>query len=245
MLAAIRVDLFDMASGHRFHTHVHDEHQLVWAPVGVLTVEIRSSYWVLPPTLALWVPAGTPHATSATRPTVMQGVYMPVAGCPVGWERPTVVSVGSLLRSLLQHLDRDDLDAGERSRAEAVVFDLLRPVEVATIEVPMPTDDRAAAVARALIADPCDERGIEHWGRTVGASARTLTRLFTTETGMNFAQWRTQVKLRASLGHLASGMSVTAVAGAVGYRSASAFVAAFRDATGHTPGAYFAAAAEE
>jgi AraC-like DNA-binding protein len=151
-----------------------------------------------------------------------------------------VVAVDDLLRALLLHLD-NDVALAPRQRAEAVVFDLLTPVSVTTITLPMPTDPRALEVASALVHHPADQRSLAAWGDEVGASARTLSRHFRLETGLTFGQWRTQNRLRAALDHLAAGMPIGNVAREIGYETASAFVASFRRATGQTPGAYFAA----
>jgi AraC-like DNA-binding protein len=131
------------------------------------------------------------------------------------------------------------LSASRRSHAEAVLVDLVEPVEMTTIEVRMPADDRALSVASALRADPADDRTLAEWGRQVGASERTLAREFLAGTGMTFGRWRTLLRLQASLPGLAAGLPVSAVARRAGYESDSAFVAAFRRETGMTPGAYF------
>ncbi len=73
----------------------------------------------------------------------------------------------------------------------------------------------------------------------VGASSRTLARAFLGDTGLSFGRWRTLVRLQASLPYLAEQVPVSAVARRVGYRTTSAYVAAFRTHTGVTPGRYF------
>jgi AraC-like DNA-binding protein len=73
----------------------------------------------------------------------------------------------------------------------------------------------------------------------VSASARTLARVFRTGTGMTFGQWRRLARLQAVLPRLASGHAVGAVAGHVGYQTASAFVAALGKETSLTPAAHF------
>jgi AraC-like DNA-binding protein len=95
-------------------------------------------------------------------------------------------------------------------------------------------------VAQVLFDDPADGRTLAHWGRDVGASERTLARAFLADTGLPFGQWRGQLRLRAATVALATGEPVAQVAREVGYESTSAFVAAFRRATGSTPAAYFA-----
>jgi len=78
---------------------------------------------------------------------------------------------------------------------------------------PTPTDGRASKVAAALIDNPADPRNLDQWGRRVGASGRTLARAFANETGISFARWRTSVRLRAALPHLAAGDSEGLAAG--------------------------------
>jgi AraC-like DNA-binding protein len=230
----------DMAAGQRFDRHQHPVHQLAWAPRGLLTMHVGEQSWVLPRSRALWIPAGIWHEVLADRGTTMMGLYFDPATCPITWPDPTVVATSGLVGGLLEHL-AEAIDDDERRRAEAVVFDLLRPLPVATLEVPMPADARALIVAAALVDDPADGRSLAEWGRTVGASARTLARAFERDTGLGFERWRTRARMAAALSRLAGGSTVTRAAMDVGYASTSAFVAAFRRTTGATPGRYFAA----
>ncbi|MFI6029952.1 AraC family transcriptional regulator [Amycolatopsis magusensis] len=231
---------FDLPSGTWLDWHVHpDHHQLAWAARGVVAVNVGSAHWVLPPARALWVPVGTRHRTGSSGNAVLRGIFMDAAQSPVSWPVPRLVRVRPLLRELLEHLTAGGLAEDARRRAEAVAFDLLEPVQVTPISVPLPTDARARQVAEALIAEPADDRTLDRFGREVGASERTLARLFLTETRLSFGRWRTQVRLRASLPLLADGMPLAGVADRVGYSSPSAFVAAFRRAVGVPPGRYF------
>jgi AraC-like DNA-binding protein len=224
-----------------FPWHVHDQHQLVWASQGVVAVNAGSAHWVLPPTRALWLPAGVEHRTGTQGRATLHGIYADPGRCPIAWPSPRMVAVRPLLRALLEHLSADGLSPGERRRAELVAFDVLEPVSVAPITVPWPSDPRAVAVAEALVADPADPRDLAAYGRSAGASERTLARLFLAECRMTFGRWRTQARLRAALGLLAAGMPLTGVARRVGYSSPSAFIAAFRRAVGVTPAEYFSA----
>ena len=223
-----------MPKGQWFDWHVHPEHQFAWAAEGTLTVQIGDAAYVLPPSRALWIPAGTLHRTGAASASSMHSVYF--GGRQ--WVQPTVVAVGPLLAELIRHLADLTLPTAPRRRAEAVLRDLLVPVPVSTIHVPT-VSKRLSLIARALTDDPADDRDLAAWGRLVGASSRTLARAFVAETGMTFGAWRTQVRLLASLPLLAAGMPVATVARRVGYATPSAFVAAFRRVTDTTPGAYF------
>jgi len=231
---------FPLHGGDGFSRHSHPQHQLAWAASGALTISTAANTWVLPPSRALFVPAGCEHATRAAPDARLCGIYFAPAGFPYRWPEPTVVAVDDLLAALLVHLADASMSRAARRRAEAVVFDRLEPAPTTTLHLPEPVDERAARVAAALRADCTDDRSLAAWGRLVGASDRTLARRFADETGMTFGQWRTELRLAEALPRLANGASVAATARAVGYGTPSAFIAAFRRATGSSPAAYFA-----
>ena len=231
---------FDLPAGTWFPWHEHPLHQLVWSARGVVAVKSGDAGWVLPPTRALWMPAGIQHSTGALGRAALHGIYADPALSPVSWPVPRMVVVRPLLRELLEYLTGDGVAPEARLRAEAVAFDLLEPLDVVPIVVPSPVDPRARDVEAALLANPADPRSLAEFGRDVGAGERTLARVFVRECRMPFGTWRTQVRLRAALPYLAQGRPLETVAHRVGYSSASAFVAASRRAVGVTPGTYFA-----
>ena len=231
-----------MPVGTRFDWHTHQDHQLAWAASGVLTVLTAGATWVLPPTRALWIPAGLPHETASDggRAT-MRSLYIRPRLFPVSWTetgQPTPVAASPLLAELIGYLG-GALRPGQRAHAETLLADLLVPVPVTTIGVRLPSVPTARRVAEALRADPADRRTLREWGREVGASERTLARAFAAEAGVPFGRWRTLARLQAALSLLAAGEPVSRVAGRVGYDTPSAFVAAFRRETGQTPGTFF------
>ncbi|HEY4459360.1 MAG TPA: helix-turn-helix transcriptional regulator [Pseudonocardiaceae bacterium] len=236
---AVLVGDFAVPQGLWFPWHQHLTHQLAWALTGVALVRIDERTWVLPPGRALWIPAGVRHSTGASVAMNLRSLNLEPDRCPLTWAEPTVIAVPAVLRELIVHLGNPDLAGPARQRAEAVLFDLLTPTPTTVLKVPEPRDERLLPITAALRVDPTDDRTLDAWGQLVGASARNLARLFVTETGMTFGQWRTQLKLQAALPLLAGGMAVGRVAGRVGYATPSAFVAAFRRAIGVPPAAYF------
>jgi len=236
------VATFPMPAGTRFDWHTHEDHQLAWAASGVLTVLTAGATWVLPPTRALWIPAGLPHETASDGRATMRSLYIRPGLFPVRWTgtgQPVPVAASPLLAELIGYLGEPDLGTSRRAHAEALLADLLTPVPVTTIEVRLPGTPTARRVAEALRADPTDRRTLREWGREVGASERTLARAFAAEAGVPFGRWRTLLRLQAALTMLAAGEPVSRVAGRVGYDTPSAFVAAFRRETGQTPGSVF------
>ena len=237
--AAVTAVTFPMPPGLVFDWHTHTDHQLAWAASGVLMVRTAPAAWVLPPTRALWIPAGLRHETLSAGSATMRALYIRPGLCPIDWPDPVPVAASPLLAELIAYLENPGLRQEQRTHAEALLVDLLQPVAMTTIEVRLPSDERARLVAEALTRNPADGRTLRQWGREVGASERTLARGFTTGTGLAFGRWRALLRLQAALPALAAGKPVGTVARHVGYESASAFVAAFRRETGVTPAAYF------
>ncbi|WP_281176284.1 helix-turn-helix transcriptional regulator [Pseudonocardia acaciae] len=222
----------------RLDSHSHPEPMLLWASTATVTMRTAARDWLVPPGHGLWVPAGAEHSETTLRDGEVCVVRITAADCPIAWPEPTGVSVGPLLRELLLHLSRCRRDDPSRHHAESLLFGLLTPLPAHTIQLAMPSDPRVRGVAESLVANPADPRELAVWAGEVHSAVRTLSRLFVSETGLTFAQWRTHLRIRAAAEHLAAGASVGATARAIGYRKPSAFIAAFRRTTGQTPSTY-------
>lgn len=230
-----------LTAGGLIDAHRHDDHQIVYAGRGVLTVTTHAGSWVAPATRAIWVPAGTVHEHRAHGDVELHLLGLPATDSPLSLESPAVLAVGPLLRELMIAYTRDDTDSTrERARLRAVLLDQVRVSPQQPLHVPAPTTDVLRVLCSILQADPSDARTLAELGREVGASDRTLSRLFRSDLGMTFPQWRTQLRLHRALILLAEQTPVTTVAHRCGWASTSAFIDVFRRTFGHTPGAHMA-----
>lgn len=239
-----RIDTVAFAVAERveWDRHVHDDrHEVLWGCRGTLTVETDDGYFAVPSALGLWIPSGVHHRVTAAPGTRFRCTFLHPELGAVG-TRTIAIAMTELVESLLDRLaDPPYLDPEPRGHAEGLVMGLLEPVELASVDIPFPRDDRTRRVAEAIAADPADGRSIDDWGFAVGASARNLSRLFVAETGLSFAQWRTRARMRRAVELLAADQTVSSVSRRVGYATASAFVQAFRRELGRTPGEYVSA----
>lgn len=236
--APISVVTFPMPPGLVFDWHAHADHQLAWAASGVLTVRTESCAWVLPPTRALWIPAGVRHETLTEGAATMRSGYVRASTCRVEWTDCTPVVATPLLAELIGFLEDPGLADEVRAHALETLTDILVPASTTSVDVRMPVEERAKRVAEALADEPADSRTLAQWGNAVGASGRTLARAFAAETGVTFGRWRSLLRVRVAMDALAAGSPVANAAALVGYESPSAFVAAFRRETGLTPAAF-------
>ncbi|WP_406412350.1 helix-turn-helix transcriptional regulator [Streptomyces halstedii] len=225
--------------GGAITAHRHDDHQIVYAARGVLAVTTAAGTWVAPANRAVWVPAGTEHAHHAHGGLELHLVGLDATDNPLGLDGPAVLTVEPLLRELILAYTRvpDDGDPA-RERLRGVLLDRLSASPQQPVHLPSPTAPLLTDLCAILRADPGERRTLAALGRQVGASERTLSRLFRADLGMTFPQWRTQLRLYRALVLLAEGAPVTAVAHTCGWSSAGAFIDVFRRAYGHTPGTH-------
>lgn len=233
-----------VASGYTWRNRASTWAQLLYASRGVMTVHTEAGLWVVPPNQAIWVPALVKHSIDMAGRVAVRALYLSSA---IRRKLPTtcrVVDVSPLLLELLRRAMRlrtlDRATPHERHLID-VLLDQIEVLPLGPIALPTPRDPRAARAAALVRATPDARHTLADVGREVGASVRTLERLFKTETGLPFGAWRQRARLVQALQLMADGANVTGAAIGVGYNSTSAFVAAFRRALGRTPGQYFKA----
>ncbi|MBN8944976.1 MAG: helix-turn-helix transcriptional regulator [Rhizobiales bacterium] len=223
--------------------HHHAKAQLMYVVSGVLTVRAAGGIWTVPPRCALWIPGGVSHAGRMAGHIKIGSLYIdPALAAPLGRDCG-ILFVQPLLRELILRFDTEAppmaMDPAREARLLAVLLDELVAAPLEPIHLPMPDDRRLRRLTEAMIENPGLRCTIDEWGARVGASNRTLSRLFQRETGMSFLRWRQQLHVGLALQRLAQGEQVTTIAGDLGYESVSAFITMFRRMLGTTPARYF------
>ncbi len=222
--------------------HRHARAHLFYCAEGVFRIVRTDATWMVPPSQAVWIPSHIEHSAYATQPVSLLSLFVDAsatAGLPVECQ---VVHISQLLRELIfkaVEVGNEYAPSGSAARLMQVVLDELQGLKPAPLSLPLASDKRVQQLCEALLAHPADERGLESWAPRVGASARTLARLFVSETGLTFAEWRRQMRLLEAIDRLGKGQTVTRVALDLGYESPSAFIAMFRRTLGASPGKYF------
>jgi len=156
-------------------------------------------------------------------------------------DHPCGIAVSALLRELLLRAARFSIEYKKDSfeaRLLALALDEMKASAEHGINLPLGKDRRLVKICEALINDPGDTRPLSEWATIVGATARTLTRLFRIETGLPFVAWRQQVRIGDAIPRLLAGDSVSKIAASQGYGSQSAFTVMFKRVTGKTPRDY-------
>ncbi|MBE3025398.1 helix-turn-helix domain-containing protein [Janthinobacterium sp. GW458P] len=222
--------------------HSHPWGQVTMALEGVLRITANNSSWVLPPMRAIWIAPNVEHAVTILEKTRLRPLCIHAARAPFAGRDCKVLEVSNLLRQLIMALEQ--LDPGQEPAREALlaelILDELKRSDTRPIRVPLPNDKRLKTLCDSLIDKPGSNQTLEHWAQLVGASERTLARLFERELGMSFGQWRQQVRLAHAAPMIARGVPLSQVAEELGYASQSAFSAMFKKTFGSSPSAFFA-----
>ena len=228
--------------GVRLDTHMHRESQLVYAARGTMQVTTPKGRWLVPPDRAVWVPALLEHSIDVLADIQMRTLYFDLAW--LGREARAhdldaefVVRVSPLLHQAILALF-DAGNAAERTRLllKLVMLELDRAEDSATF-IPLPHEPRCRRAADIVLGDPTAAHEIETLARAVGTSARTLSRLFSSETQLSFKSWCQRARIAGAIERLAmeANVSVKQLAADLGYASVPAFSHAFRQVTGKTP----------
>ncbi len=219
--------------------HQHVAGQLVYASTGLLEVISAKGRYLVPPQQAVWLPPNLEHSITSFVESQLDTVFIDRSEMSSLPGDVCVIDVSNLLRALIIEASSlpDDYEwCGAAGRLFRTLRDQVTQAHRVPLYLPMPVDARLRALCERLQLDPADGRSLEAWGREVGASSRTLSRIFKRETGLKFSEWRRQLRIQIALQRLAKGESVTNVALAVGYESTSAFIAIFQSHLGMTPG---------
>jgi AraC-like DNA-binding protein/quercetin dioxygenase-like cupin family protein len=234
----IRVRSRPMAAGVRIARHIHAWAQVAYASRGVLRIATDDTTWTVPPSRAIWVPPHVPHEVVIVEDAFLRTLYIEEHAAPANLAACRVVEVSDLLREVIAALDSPELASTREQLLGALALDEMTRSEPLPLSVPMPGEKRLRALCEAVIADPANPDSLEQWAARVGASTRTIARLFRQELGVSFSQWRQQALLARAIPLLSQGRPLSHVAHELGYQSQSAFSAMFRRAFGRSPRAF-------
>jgi AraC-like DNA-binding protein len=156
-----------------------------------------------------------------------------------------VFEMTPLARELIVECGRQPDTAGQLSELSRTLFRTLQVLTWRLAQTPtaalMPVA-RSPGVAHALALIDfhlTEQLPFEDLALQVGQSPRTLARNLERELGLNWSQIIQRLRMVKAIELLAqTGAPITEVAFSVGYKSLSAFNAAFRTYTGRTPTAY-------
>lgn len=220
-------------------------HYLLYASTGSFELIADDAHWLLPPDRAAWIAANVPlHVTLPTVSTCSSVLYAPDF-LPAPVETCRVFAVSPLLREMILYAMRWGIDRNPDDSAADRFFLTLAHVCQEAVEDPVPfwlPTGRSEDLQNAMHYTRQhldDDLQITEVAAHVGVSERTLARRFSEETTMTWRAYQRRARLLRAMELLAAGrLNITEVSLSVGFNSVSAFINAFQQFTGETPGQY-------
>jgi AraC-like DNA-binding protein/quercetin dioxygenase-like cupin family protein len=254
----LRAKQHHLGTDTRVVPHDHPWAQVALSSTGVVRLTMEHGTYLVPPSRALWIPAGMEHAVSVVEDADLRTLYLlqprgrsgpgVAPGEQAPWRQCRVLEVSELLRALVLEMNvqpdggSPPLGAGELQREQrlsALILDELRRARPVRLGVDLPADKRLRTLCEAVLDDPTRHATLDGWARDTGASPRTIARLFRQQLGTTFVQWRQQVLLAKALSMAARKQPMGVIAAELGYASASAFSAMVRRSVGAPPSRFF------
>lgn len=224
--------------------HSHTWAQLAYPLHGGIRIAAAGMTWLVPALRAVWIPPLIEHEVTMLGQVELRTVYVAPEVAPLPQDACTVIEVSDLMRALIEalsELGRAAADAGRRQLMTALLLEEMRRAPPLSLGLPLPTDRRLQALCAALIDEPGSAVGLDAWASRVGASERTLARLFQSELKMSFGAWRQQLRLARAIDLIGRGTPLGQVALELGYASPAAFSAMFKRAFGRSPSRFMQA----
>jgi AraC-like DNA-binding protein len=245
----VRVRARSMRADTHFEPHRHGWSQLAYCATGIVQVMAEQDAstgdeitYIVPPSRAVWIAPGARHTIHVLEDAQLRTLYIHASVTPAGWNDCRVIVVSPLLRELVHALDAPPgalLPKAREQRLCGLVLDEIAHADLQALGVPFPHrqagDKRLRALCEAVLRAPSQRTTLAGQAAGVGASERTMARLFRDELGTSYQQWRQQAILAHALPMLARGSPVSHVAASSGYASDSAFTAMFKAAMGEPP----------
>jgi AraC-like DNA-binding protein len=216
--------------------HQHRWGQIACPRIGNIRVSAAGTMWIVPTFRAVWIPPSIEHELVMLGRVEFYIAYIEPKHAPRSLEHCSVIAVTRLMQDLMESLAGQKEPPSFRRRLRGrLLLEEMRQAETLPLGLPLPTDRRLATLCDALMNDPGSGATLAGWARRIGASERTLARLFTDELGTSFGAWRRQLRLVRAIDLLGRGTSITAVSAELGYANATAFTSMFKRALGFPP----------
>ncbi|PHM65975.1 putative transcriptional regulator [Xenorhabdus stockiae] len=235
LVAGIAADMGQHDSGF----HQHGMGQLLFTQRGCIKITLASQISILPPTRVAWIPPKTRHRAEMRGSIGYRSIYLNVSEVQCLPEQCAILEATPLLQAVLERIAISPFDTdweqGKNANLLAVFLDEICESQREPTLLPLPSDRRFASLSFEQLPP-----SLQVLATYIGASEKTITRIFKRETGMNYQQWRQQWRLVKAIELLAQGKTLSYVAQELGFTSDSAFVTFFRKIMGRPPREYMA-----
>jgi len=230
--------------------HQHEWLQFISSNNGLIEIVINNTSYTLPSKHAALIDCCVMHKAVAKRESNLTTAYIEKKysydrmGSDGVIPAIKIFSMNQLITEITNLLAAIQFDRLIHEKVE--IYDactelflfLLCEAKELKIGVPLPRDKRIKAICLSFLANPTQDRNLSDMIVSVGASESTVKRLFKSELGMRFNDWKKQVLLAEAVKLASMNYKIESIAYELGYSSPSSFSAMVRKLVGCTPSQY-------
>lgn len=235
-IVGIAADLGDHNSGW----HQHQKHQLIYATSGCINLSFDDLQCVLPPTKAAWIPANLSHCAVMRNIVAYRSIYFDPQAIMNLPSELKVININPLLTELINRMGywQWDKPVIEQYHTLGLFLEELKLAPEQPLLLPIPKDKRLKTWLAAMQKQECFPQPLSVMASDIGASSKTISRIFIQETGMPYQAWRQQFRLQKAIEYLSLGEPINQIAAKLHFCSDSAFISFFKLHTNTTPRKY-------
>lgn len=242
-LDLIKHDLIGLASDMMKHDsgfHQHDDYaQLLFARSGCMTLQTADKHILLPPSRMLFIPKGVAHRVTLRNVVAYRSIYFRVNSIALVLpDKLQVMTVNPLLEQLIERIcwwKWKDYYTADQENLIKVFWDEWRIAKLEKYLLVIPKDIRINKHLRYFINHDITPPFLNVFAKEIGASEKTISRVFKKETGLTYQDWRLQWKFYRAIELLIENYSIGDIAQHLDFSSNSAFVDFFKKQSGLTP----------
>lgn len=226
--------------------HQHNKAQLLYAEGGIVHIFINQKHWYLPARCFMWIPANVEHSilSYSKKGDLYNFYFKQVPNENEFYNIPNIYYAGDLLREMFLFTKNWN---GTIDKNDSAKYDLIKAIKSIlpemesnklpiSIQHPFPKDQKLIEIAKFLIDNIEKNYTIEDIAKIFGISARTLSRKFKDNLGMNYVRFLRSLRITKSLELIADNKyNMYEIAMLVGYNSLSSFSNIFLKVTGIRP----------
>ncbi|WP_434777934.1 AraC family transcriptional regulator [Neisseria sp. Ec49-e6-T10] len=221
---------------HDSQLHQHQHSQLLFAKHGAIHIMTGQILSILSPNRVAYIPPNTMHRVVMYNSVDYRSIYI---DAQVYQGMPTEVAIydtSALIKEVLEQIAfmpfKTNWEKGDPYHLLSLCFSWLNGPSLQQMSLPLPQDKRLQPLVESLALLPPTLTKLTTY---VGASEKTIGRIFNREVGMSYQQWRQRWRFIKAVELLATGKNNTDIAQLLDFSSDSAFTTFFKQWSGCTP----------
>ncbi|MFM2485575.1 AraC family transcriptional regulator [Celerinatantimonas yamalensis] len=205
-------------------SHQHPQGQLIWMRRGMLSGQTAHQHWLIQTNMLIWIPPMISHKAQNHQSATLGVLYLPTEMTSTWPAQVRLVDASLLAIGIFDKLlQKKPASAHTQHLLIDLLCDELKQAPPSDNQLPLPSDPRLKKITDALILSPALRQNLTQWGKQVGASSRTLARLFVKETGLSYRVWQHRLRRVETLSGLRDGLTQEQLTEHLGFSSVDAF----------------------